>query len=99
MPVPHLVQVKITKRFAGRRVLGLLHRLFKFFGKNVFLMRLLKERIGKLILALPALLRKDPLRIVQVHIGSRFDRRLVRQHRAKHRVHHQLRLAARARHG
>jgi hypothetical protein len=71
MPVP-LIQIKIANRFTCWRVLGFLHRLFKFLGQDVFLMRFLKKRISELVFALPALLRQNPCAFSRSTFGPGF---------------------------
>jgi len=98
VPVRRLIQVKIAKRFADGRVLGLLHRFLEFLGENIFFVGFLKKRVGKFVFALTVLLGKNPLRIFKIDIRPSLHRDLVRKYRTKHGVNHQLRLAARARH-
>src|SRR5260370_36751342 len=47
-----LIEVKIADWLACRRVLGLLHRLFKFLRQDVFLFPFLGPGIRKLVFAL-----------------------------------------------
>ncbi len=60
--------------------------------------RLRFSGIREFVFALAVLLGKNSLGVRQVHIGSGLHGRFVRKHRAEHCIHHQLCLAARARH-
>jgi hypothetical protein len=92
-----LIQIKIADGLAGRGVLGLLHRLFKFLRQDVFLVRFLEEGIRELVFALPLLLLKDTRSLRQVDVRPGSYVRFVRKNRAKNRINYQLCLAARAR--
>src|ERR1700687_3896073 len=91
------IQVEVTDGFADGRILGFLHRFFKLFRQDVFLVGLLEPRIRELILALPLLLAQYSGRVSQVHVRPFARRLLVRKHHAQRRVDRQFRLAARAR--
>jgi hypothetical protein len=54
----------------------------------------LEKRIREFVFALAVLFGEDALGILKVYVGPGFDRGLVREHRAKHRIHNQLGLAA-----
>ncbi len=92
-----LIKIEVADGFADRRIFGLLHRFFKLFRQDVFLVGFLEPRIRELIFALPLLLAQDARRIGQVHVRPFARRLLVRQHHAQRRVHRQFRLAARTR--
>src|SRR5215467_7791728 len=53
------IQVEIADGLPRRGILGFFHSFFKLLGEDVFLVRLLEERIRELILALPFLLFED----------------------------------------
>src|SRR5882724_10235472 len=94
----HLVEVEIADGLAGWGVLGFLHGLFEFLCQDVFLVCFLHPGITEFVFALPVLLGKNLLSVSQVNIRSGFHRRFMREHGSEDSVHHQLRLAARARH-
>jgi len=91
-----LVEVKIADGLTGRGVLGFLHGLFKFLGKDVFLVRFLEEGIRKLVFTLPLLFLKDARSLRQVYVRSRSYVRFVRKNCAKNWINDELCQAARA---
>ena len=70
--------------------------LLQISSPDVFLVVLQVPRIAKFIFAIPLLLIQNPGRIGQINVRSRLGRCLMRKHRAKHRIDHQFRMAARA---
>jgi hypothetical protein len=98
--ITHLpsIEVKIADGLTGRGVLGFLHGLFKFLGKDVFFVRFLEEGIRELVFTLPLLLLKDVRSLRQVYVRSRSYVRFVRKNCAKNRINHQFCLAAWASH-
>jgi len=76
------VKVEITNRFTGRSILRFFSFPLQLFCQDVFLVRLLKPRIGKFIFALAFLFFQDARRLRQSTSGPALPH-FVRQHRAK----------------
>jgi hypothetical protein len=91
-----LIQVEVANGLTGRGVLGFLHGLFKFLGKDVFLVRFLEEGIRELVFTLSLLLLKDARSLCQVYVRPRSYMRFVRKNCAKNWINDELCLAARA---
>src|SRR5258708_257973 len=92
------IEIEIANRFSGRRILGFLHLLFELFRQDVFLVGFLKPGIREFVFTRLFLFFQNVSGLRQVHIGPWLYMRFVRQHRPKHRTHHQLALAPRAGH-
>jgi hypothetical protein len=91
-----LIQVEVANGLTGRGVLGFLHGLFKFLGKDVFLVRFLEEGVRELVFTLPLLFLKDARSLRQVYVRPRSYMRFVRKNCAKNWINDELCLAARA---